>query len=663
MSKPRKNRPVTSADADAVSRTAICSDLLTNILVEAGAGSGKTEMLARRMAAGIAEGVYTIENMAAVTFTRKAASELRGRFHLALETEYRRRVAASAAGASPEHRDSDATAATARLEYALANLERFFAGTIHSFCARLLRERPVEAGVSPGFTELDELQDLELRKRSWRDFIASARAAGDPDMIALAETGVRPADLDRAFSMVCGNEDVEFPAGSAQCPDAKPALRALEQFWEKLTRLLPSKIDDGTTCTIQKAARTFRGQLRVTKSRRDRPAVMTALLETWECESKIIQKWWSDSPAERKRLRDAVAALHTPFLEDVVEPYLEQWRQYVYRLSVTLLARARNHATAERRRLNLLNYGDLLNLTARVLRENADVRSALQQKYRFLFVDEFQDTDPIQAEIVFLLAADEASAASRPDVRLPRPIGGSSPCVRAPSSSSAIRNNRSIAFDAPTSTSTTSFAIGSATRRSAGSWRLTMNFRSVPALCTWANGVFQTRFPAVPSVHSPQFAALDPKDRAEGDSEPEGGVYTLTHTCDKPAEVLAADAAAIARFIRTEVDKGRRRYSDFLILTRRKRNRIAPYAAALEALNMPVEISGAGAFGESAEVVGADAAPARAGGSAGRAARWSRCCAARYSVSAIRSCLRSSRTAVGSACSTRQRFRHLFRPP
>src|SRR6188472_3518881 len=70
---------------DEISRRAIRENLLTNALVEAGAGSGKTQMLAERMAAGVAEGVYQVEHMAAVTFTRKAASELRGRFHLALE--------------------------------------------------------------------------------------------------------------------------------------------------------------------------------------------------------------------------------------------------------------------------------------------------------------------------------------------------------------------------------------------------------------------------------------------------------------------------------------------------------------------------------------------------------------------------------------------------
>ena len=62
------------------------------------------------------------------------------------------------------------------------------------------------------------------------------------------------------------------------------------------------------------------------------------------------------------------------------------------------------------------------------------------------------------------------------------------------------------------------------------------------------------------------------------------------------------DAERIATYIRSEVDAGRRTFSDFLILTRKKRNRIAPYAAALEALNIPIEVSGAGAFGESAEV-------------------------------------------------------------
>jgi ATP-dependent helicase/nuclease subunit A len=178
---------------DQESRRLIRDDLLANILVEAGAGSGKTQMLAERMAAGVAAGVYSVEHMVAVTFTRKAASELRGRFHLALEEELKR------AHKEPRSGQLSEPERTLRVQAALSNLERFFAGTIHSFCARLLRERPVESGVSPGFTELDEVQDLELRRRVWRDFISGARGAGDPDMMALMEAEIRPSDLDSAF--------------------------------------------------------------------------------------------------------------------------------------------------------------------------------------------------------------------------------------------------------------------------------------------------------------------------------------------------------------------------------------------------------------------------------------------------------------------------------
>ncbi len=127
---------------------------------------------------------------------------------------------------------------------------------------------------------------------------------------------------------------------------------------------------------------------------------------------------------------------------------------------------------------------------------------------------------------------------------------------------------------------------------------LTLNFRSGTALCAWANNVFAAQFPVEPTEHAPRFAPLD----VQPDQKMVGEVRTFTYACDKAGEILPLDAARIAAFIRSEVDAGRRRYSDFLILTRKKTGRIAPYAAALEALNIPTEVSGAGAFGESREV-------------------------------------------------------------
>ena len=125
---------------------------------------------------------------------------------------------------------------------------------------------------------------------------------------------------------------------------------------------------------------------------------------------------------------------------------------------------------------------------------------------------------------------------------------------------------------------------------------LTLNFRSVSALCTWANDVFATRFPAEPTAYAPRFASLDAHS-----TDASGGVFTLTHSCDSD-ELQQQDADRIATYIRTEVDAGRRQFNDFLILTRKKRGRIAAYAHALESLNIPTEVSGAGAFGESVAV-------------------------------------------------------------
>jgi ATP-dependent helicase/nuclease subunit A len=570
---------------DEQSRRTIREDLLTNILVEAGAGSGKTQMLAERMAAGVVEGVYQIEHMAAVTFTRKAASELRGRFHLALEA---RLVSARKAKASQDE--------IRRLQSALSNLERFFAGTIHSFCARLLRERPVESGVSPGFTELDEVQDLELRQRVWREFITSARAAGDPDVAALLEADIKLKDLDPAFATVCDNDDVEFPPGEGECPDPKPAAKALEKFWKTLQKHMPSSIDEDAKCWTLLAAQRFAGQWRVAQKRLNRPAVVAALLAPWDRESKITMKWWSDDPAEGRRIRAAVVALHEEFHADVVEPYLAAWRQSVYRLSIRLLTRARHAASDERRRLNSLNYGDLLNLTARVLRENVGVRRALQQKCRYLLVDEFQDTDPVQAEIVFWLAEDTdgASKSRKTDPADWRQVPlrpGALFVVGDPKQS--IYRFRRADIDIY------NIVRGRFSTKGVGVvLPLTMNFRSGPDLCTWANTVFETCFPRKPTVHAPRFAPLDPKPK----QAVRGQVCTLTHHCEKAAELPPMDAERIAAYIRSEVDAGRRHFSDFLILTRKKVNRIAPYAAALEALNIPAEVSGAGAFGESRDV-------------------------------------------------------------
>ncbi len=229
---------------------------------------------------------------------------------------------------------------------------------------------------------------------------------------------------------------------------------------------------------------------------------------------------------------------------------------------------------------------------------NADVRHALQQKYRWIFVDEFQDTDPVQAEIMMLLAADEGGGL-RPGALFV--VGDPKQSIfRFTRADIDIYNEVRARLAGPDGTGIVS---------------LTTNFRSVPSLCAWANDVFKSRFPAVADTYAPKFAPLD---ASRGD-ERAAGLHTITVPArTKQADIPAQEAARIARYIRAEVDAGRRKYEDFLILTRMKGRHLKPYAEALETLQIPVEVTGAGAFGDSRRGRRARAAAARAGRSAGQ---------------------------------------------
>ena len=118
--------------ADAAARKQIATDLDVTMMVEAAAGTGKTTSLVTRMVGLVRSGKYGAPDLAAITFTRKAGAQLRERFQEELERE-------AAETKSPV------------IANAIRELDRTFLGTTHAFCARLLRERPVEAGLEPDF--------------------------------------------------------------------------------------------------------------------------------------------------------------------------------------------------------------------------------------------------------------------------------------------------------------------------------------------------------------------------------------------------------------------------------------------------------------------------------------------------------------------------------
>ncbi|HUE29225.1 MAG TPA: UvrD-helicase domain-containing protein, partial [Verrucomicrobiae bacterium] len=118
--------------ADQEARDRIRDDLGTTLVVEAASGTGKTTELVTRMVALLTAGRARLDQMVAVTFTDAAAGELKLRLRKAIEEARRTRPAEA-------------------LDDALRQLEEARIGTIHSFCADLLREWPVEAGVDPLF--------------------------------------------------------------------------------------------------------------------------------------------------------------------------------------------------------------------------------------------------------------------------------------------------------------------------------------------------------------------------------------------------------------------------------------------------------------------------------------------------------------------------------
>ena len=142
-----------SAHADASDRALIGDALDRTLVVEAAAGTGKTTELVKRIVRLVETGRARIDQIVAVTFSEKAAGELKLRLREQLE-----HARAAAAGV-----------AAARLASAVQRFEESHVSTIHGFCADLLRERPVEARIDPAFAVLTDDQGARLYDKAFAD--------------------------------------------------------------------------------------------------------------------------------------------------------------------------------------------------------------------------------------------------------------------------------------------------------------------------------------------------------------------------------------------------------------------------------------------------------------------------------------------------------------
>ncbi len=211
-----------------MSRRLIVEALDDNLLVEAAAGTGKTTSIVKRMLNLIASGACEPQQLTAITFTRKAAAELRSRFLSALSDQLH------------GQQSTDNATARERFQNALDNPQQMFIGTIHSFCATLLRERPIEFGVDPNFRDMEADEQTELVDEAWQTCIADLLASNDPLIDQLAHLGLKRSQLRDSFQDMLTYRDIESWPIDADVPlDLEQCEAAVRDYVEHIGKLLP----------------------------------------------------------------------------------------------------------------------------------------------------------------------------------------------------------------------------------------------------------------------------------------------------------------------------------------------------------------------------------------------------------------------------------------
>ena len=384
--------------SDQQHRDRILQSLDENLFVEAGAGTGKTTALVGRIVTLIASGAAKMAGLAAITFTEAAAAELRDRVRRDLEI-----------AAEDDSRDVDSRD---RCRRAVSEMDAASIQTLHSFAQSLLRELPLEAGLPPGFEMLDPIAaDLRFQQAwdQWLDESLESAELG-PKLARALHLGLNLDQLRRVASAL--NDDYDLVAETAIAGASEPTLtigNRLAEAVAEIERLRRfSKNGDGDLLFDHTAEVVALAQ-RLPAAGGGDHAYERALVRLlgWKRLSTRSgnQKNWDRDEVTGvnacKLLKDMLQELEGLRAEEIAAlrtaafaPALEAVRKFVVDQS------------ARRKEEGHAGFHDLLVWARDMLRDNPDARRRFQRCFHHLLVDEFQDTDPIQAEIAFFLAGD-----------------------------------------------------------------------------------------------------------------------------------------------------------------------------------------------------------------------------------------------------------------
>lgn len=372
------------------------------VALAAGAGCGKTSVLTERFLRFL-DGPerLPLRSVVALTFTDKAARELRERVREACRKKRK------AGEDRPYWRG------------VLRGLEAAPIGTFHAFCGNLLRRFPVEAGVEPGFRVLEESVAPSLLDHSLSASLRSWLAEKDADFQTLAVEYGLSSVRGALYDLVRGHQGRDYAGWADKSEDA--ILQIWWSFWDSEGRPCALKkvveaggpflqLADRHRCAHpvmnQRTAflREFLPQL---PEARDPEALLAGVLENARVQGGCKKDDWpSDEVFEEvkkalTKLRDQIKAYREKyeFQDDISRLCAGHGRMFA-----RLAAEAVRRFTRTKREQGYLDFEDLLLRTRDLLaRPGSSVLETLRREISVLLVDEFQDTDPVQAEILDLL--------------------------------------------------------------------------------------------------------------------------------------------------------------------------------------------------------------------------------------------------------------------
>jgi len=391
------------------------TDHSTSLCVTAGAGTGKTHVLVTRYINLIQDGGYRIPEILALTFTDKAAQEMKGRVRTALSEK-------SGSGWNGTQE-----------EFLWANISTF-----HSFCARIIREFPVEGGVDPGFGVLEEadatalleetLDDLihgKLKDYNRQALLSTLRIVGDQYLkVCLLELNQKRGDAEGFFGCLFEDESVVVESWQNCFKDTQQTalddLFASDAFVGALSALLA--LAGQYAGETDSGSRYLRGAapiLRDIQTKGELSTLCLALLRLYDIKSSKnmgSKKVFNTDDLETLRssysiVKEIIKTQKTPLSLsfDPKSPQTSETLDFLHHLG-TVFADFTRATDRTKEQIGSLDFNDLIYRTARIFREYPEhVRQHFRHRFRYIMVDEFQDTDPVQAGIILRIA--EASNA------------------------------------------------------------------------------------------------------------------------------------------------------------------------------------------------------------------------------------------------------------